>query len=175
MPLPSDYAGGTQEAGESDGRCHTEGGTAVSAFYYAALGLIAGIGIPIMATLNANLAGKVGSPIVAAAFLCFLACLSLLVVLAVTGLPAGGIRWPGPTIGATAGFFAALYMFSITWLAPRIGVGNAIFLVLLGQLVSAAIIDHFALFGATQVSISWKRAAGLVLMAVGVFLARKPI
>jgi transporter family-2 protein len=42
----------------------------------------------------------------------------------------------------------AFYVLSITYIAPTFGVGNAVFFVLLGQLVSAAIIDHFGLFGA---------------------------
>ena len=56
-----------------------------------------------------------------------------------------------------------------------IGLGNAIFFVLLGQIVAAAIIDHFGLLGAIQSAITPKRALGLVVMAVGLYLARKPV
>jgi transporter family-2 protein len=62
----------------------------------------------------------------------------------------------------------------VTWSAPRIGVGNAIFFVLLGQLIAAAIIDHFALFGAARTTLTIQRAIGLLVMAVGVYLAKKP-
>ena len=63
---------------------------------------------------------------------------------------------------------------SVTWSAPRIGVGNAIFFVLLGQLIAAATIDHFGLFGALKTELTARRALGLVVMAVGVYLAKKP-
>ena len=72
-----------------------------------------------------------------------------------------------------AGCLIAFYLLSVTWIAPIIGLGNAIFLVLIGQLVAAALIDQFGLFGATQIQISWTRAAGLALMASGILLIQK--
>ena len=61
----------------------------------------------------------------------------------------------------------------MTFIAPKFGVGNAIFFVLVGQLVSAATIDHFGLFGALRSAIDLKRTAGIALMIAGVYLARK--
>jgi transporter family-2 protein len=58
---------------------------------------------------------------------------------------------------------------------PKIGLGNAIFFVLLGQLAAAAIIDHFGLFGASVSPISLRRSFGLAVMAAGVFLSRKDL
>jgi transporter family-2 protein len=66
------------------------------------------------------------------------------------------------------------YILAVTWAAPRIGVGNAIFFVLLGQLIAAAAIDHFGLFGALKTTLTLKRAIGLLVMALGVYLAKKP-
>ena len=40
------------------------------------------------------------------------------------------------------------YILSITTIAPKFGIGNAVFFVLIGQLASAAVIDHFAFFAA---------------------------
>jgi transporter family-2 protein len=62
---------------------------------------------------------------------------------------------------------------SITWIAPKFGVGNAVFFVLLGQLLAAAVIDHFGLFGARVAELGPARAAGIALMALGVFLTQK--
>ena len=44
---------------------------------------------------------------------------------------------------------------------------------LVGQLVSAATIDHFGLFGAMRSAIDTKRVAGIALMIAGVYLARR--
>ena len=40
---------------------------------------------------------------------------------------------------------------------------------------SSDLIDHFALFGAMQASLNAKRALGIAVMALGVYLARKPV
>jgi transporter family-2 protein len=47
-----------------------------------------------------------------------------------------------------------------------------VFFVLLGQLISAAAIDHFALFGAQQTPLTLSRAGGIAVMAFGVFLTQ---
>ena len=61
---------------------------------------------------------------------------------------------------------------TITWSASRIGVANAVFFVLLGQIVAAALIDHFGLFGALKSPLTWQRGIGIVLMAAGTWFAR---
>ncbi len=71
------------------------------------------------------------------------------------------------------GVLVAFYVLSITWIAPTMGVGNAVFLVLLGQLISAAAIDHFGLFTAQASPLTLTRAAGIALMAAGVFVTQK--
>lgn len=134
---------------------------------------VVGMGIPVTAALNAGLGQHVGSP-AASAILFGVGFVMTALVLAFAGLPARGTfanvsPWT---------YFAALgvvfYILAVTWSAPRIGVGNAIFFVLLGQLVAAAAIDHFALFGAARTSLTLQRAIGLVVMAIGVYLAKKP-
>jgi transporter family-2 protein len=59
--------------------------------------------------------------------------------------------------------------------APRFGVGNAVFCVLLGQMLCAAVIDHYGLFGSPRSAIGLVRLSGISLMIVGLYLARKPI
>ena len=44
---------------------------------------------------------------------------------------------------------------------------------LLGQIVSTALIDHFGLLGARPSPVTARRALGIALMAAGVLLARR--
>ena len=69
------------------------------------------------------------------------------------------------------GLFVVFYVLSITWIAPKFGVGNAVAFVLLGQIISMSIIDHFSLLGAAYHPISAVRFVGLAFMAIGVFLS----
>lgn len=142
----------------------------------AVLMFLTGIGIPLMATLNSGLGRQLASP-AAATFILYVVGLGLSfgVMLAAGGWPAAskfdGIG-PHFYLGAV---FVVFYIFSITWAGPKIGIGNAVFFVLLGQLIAAAAIDHYGLWGAVQSSITWRRVAGIAVMAFGVYLARKTV
>ena len=133
-----------------------------------------GIGIPIMAALNSGLGQQLASP-AAATFLLFVVGLALAsAVLLIAGQPDWSkltFERPWLFIGAA---FILFYALSITWAAPRIGIGNAVFFVLLGQLVAATAIDHFGWIGAVKFEITGRRALGLAVMALGVYLARRP-
>lgn len=132
--------------------------------------LAAGIGIPVLAALNAALGRHAGAPAAAATVLFVVAFATALIVALITG-PQGFARLVGaPKHLYLAGTLVAFYVISITWIAPIIGVGNAVFLVLIGQLISAALIDHFGLFGALAVPVSPTRLLGIAIMALGVFV-----
>lgn len=140
---------------------------------YALTMLAAGIGIPILAALNAGLGTRLGSPVAAAAILFTVALSATLLVLALKGAPVLAAVVTAPKHLFLAGLLVAFYILSITFIAPKFGVGNAVFFVLLGQLISAALIDHFGLFGARISPLSLSRAGGIALMAAGVFLTQK--
>jgi len=137
--------------------------------------IIAGAGIPIMAALNAGLGTRLGNPI-PAAFVLFLLALAVTAVLTFSNpLPSKDQVIAIPIHYYLGGLFVAFYILSITWIAPKIGLGNAIFLVLIGQLVAAIIIDHYGLLNASKTSVTAARIAGVGLMVAGIYLARKPM
>lgn len=137
--------------------------------------LVAGIGIPFMAAMNAGLGEQAKSPMLAVFVLCVVALCVSAVFLAISPPPSINILGTASPVYFFGGALFVLYIASITISAPVIGLGNAVFYVLLGQLLSAALIDHFGLLGAPMVSITPKRTLGLIIMAVGVYLARKDI
>lgn len=137
--------------------------------------ILAGIGIPIMAALNSGLGTKLGNPVQAATMLFSLALVSSLLVLMIQPKAISTNFHGIPLHFFLGGFFVAFYVLSITFIAPKIGVGNAIVLVLLGQMVASAAIDHFGWLGAQQVTLTVGRFVGLVFIFVGVVLARRTI
>jgi len=140
---------------------------------YALVMLAAGIGIPLLAALNAALGVRLGSPVAAAAILFVVALAATLLALVLTGPSAVRGAVEAPRHLFLAGLLVAFYVLSVTFIAPHFGVGNAIFFVLLGQLLSAAAIDHFGLFGAQVSPLSLTRAGGIALMAAGVFVTQQ--
>ena len=141
--------------------------------HYAAIMFVAGIGIPVLAALNAALGRLIGSPIVAAAILFTVAGIVTCTLALATGLTPLKSAAQAPRHLFFAGALSAFYVLSITFIAPKFGVGNAVCFVLLGQLVSAAAIDHFALFGAAQNSLNLIRASGIAVMAIGVWITQQ--
>lgn len=140
---------------------------------YALIMLAAGIGIPILAALNSALGLRLGSPSAAAFCLFTVALATTFVALLVTGTsPLAGVP-TAPKHLLFAGCLVAFYVLSITYVAPHFGVGNAVFFVLIGQLISAALIDHFGLFGARISPITPMRAGGIAIMALGVLLTQR--
>ncbi|WP_019955308.1 DMT family transporter [Yoonia vestfoldensis] len=142
-------------------------------FQYALIMLVAGIGIPVLAAMNAALGRQIGSPAMAATVLFIVAFSVALIAALLTQPQAAGKLAAAPKYLFLAGTLVAFYILSITWIAPVIGVGNAVFFVLLGQLISAAAIDHFGLFSAQVTPLTGTRAAGIALMAAGVLLTQK--
>lgn len=143
-------------------------------FRYALVMLAAGIGIPLLAALNARLGARIGSPAAAATVLFVVAFGAALVTMLATGGTRALAALPDqPRHLFLGGLLVAFYVLSVTWVAPRFGVGNAVFFVLLGQMISAATIDHFGLFGAIQKQMSLSRAGGIGLMAAGLLLIQR--
>ncbi|MFC2966777.1 DMT family transporter [Acidimangrovimonas pyrenivorans] len=145
---------------------------------YAAIMLAAGIGIPVLAALNAQLGARLGAPAAAAVILFVVAfCGALIAALATMGADSLGralVRAPAqPKVLFLAGLLVAFYVLSITWIAPRFGVGNAIFFVLLGQMISAAAIDQFGLLGAVVKPLTLMRGAGIGFMVLGILLIQQ--
>ncbi|WP_425092060.1 DMT family transporter [Tropicimonas sp. S265A] len=142
-------------------------------YVHALVMLAAGIGIPLLAALNARLGANIGAPATAAVVLFLVALAAASVVTLVTGAKGVAAVAAQPKHLFLAGVLIAFYVISITYIAPSFGVGNAVFFVLLGQLISAAAIDHFGLFGAQPTPLQPTRGMGIALMAAGVFLTQR--
>lgn len=143
-------------------------------FRYAAIMLVAGIGIPMMAALNTQLGKGIGSPAAAATVLFTVAFLATAAVMCLTSGPAPLRLIPSqPIYLLFAGFGVVFYVLSVTWIAPRFGIGNAVFCVLLGQMIAASAIDHFGLFSAMVKPLTLLRASGISFMVLGVLLIQK--
>ncbi len=141
--------------------------------HYALVMLLAGIGIPTLAALNAALGVRLGSPITAALVLFCVALISVTVIWGVTGAKGLAGVAEAPKHLFLGGCLVAFYVLSVTIIAPKFGIGNAIFFVLLGQMISAAAIDHFGLFGARVSPLTLTRTTGLAVMALGVWITQR--
>ena len=139
---------------------------------FATIMLLAGIGIPIMAAMTSSLGRHLSSPTAASAFAFLMAFCIALIALLITDKSFIKQIPSAPKYLFGAGAFIAFYVLSISFVAPHFGIGNAIFFVLLGQLLSAALIDHYGLFDAQINHLSMTRVSGILVMVFGVWLTQ---
>ena len=144
----------------------------MSTVSYAVWALAAGALIPLMAILNAGVARTAGGQVQATVILFATGLIAALVLAAMTRA-----RVPDPQAllrisphQYMGGLIVGFYVLSITFLAPRFGVGNAILFAVTAQLITSALIDHFALAGAAMRPLTTMRAMGLLIVICGVVI-----
>ena len=146
----------------------------MSSVSYAVWAFAAGALIPLMATLNAGLARAAGGQLQATVILFAVGLIASLLLAIATA-----IRLPDLHALAGAaphqymgGLIVGFYVLSITFLAPRFGVGNAILFAVTAQLITSALLDHFAFAGATVRPLTMMRTVGLLIVIAGVVITQ---
>lgn len=71
------------------------------------------------------------------------------------------------------GVLSVLIIYMVARSIPVVGVASATTAIILGQTLTAAVVDHFGLFGVERIPFSWHHIAGIFLMAGGAFLLLK--
>jgi transporter family-2 protein len=71
----------------------------------------------------------------------------------------------------TGGALSVLIILAITVASPRIGLAATLGIIIAFNLTVAALIDRFGWFGFDQITITWTRALGLVLLGAGAALS----
>ncbi len=146
----------------------------MSTISYAVWAFAAGALIPLMAILNAGLARATGG-IAHATVLLFASGLIAALMLAATTkahIPTLQTLAHVPPSQYAGGLIVGFYIVSITFLAPRFGVGNAILFAVTAQLLTSAFIDHFALAGAALRPLTTMRVIGLIIVVAGVVITQ---
>jgi bacterial/archaeal transporter family-2 protein len=139
------------------------------------LALSAGALIPFQAAANAALSHALQSVAYAALVLFTIGLLFTcsFLLLQAAPLPKLSDFLAAPSYGYLGGCIVAIYVLSITYLAPRLGVGNAIIFIVTGQIIASALIDHYGLLGAQVATLTGQKIAGLLIMVLGLFLAKQ--
>jgi transporter family-2 protein len=146
----------------------------MSTITYAVWAFAAGALIPLMAILNASLARAAGGPIQATVLLFATGLSAALLLAAITTarIPALQTLVRIAPSHYAGGLIVGFYILSITFIAPRFGVGNAILFAVTAQLLTSALIDHIGLVGATLRPMTMMRGVGLLIVVVGVVITQ---
>ncbi|MGN6769975.1 MAG: DMT family transporter [Rhizobiaceae bacterium] len=136
-------------------------------YLFAALGL--GAIISMQPAINAQMALRLGSPLIAA--ICSIVISLAMIVVVWTTLGRAPISLPKlfslpwwVLIGGAAG---ALFVLGGIMVAPRLGVAAFFTCIVLGQVLGAAVLDQFGAFGLEAQPISWTRVLGIMFVVAG--------
>ena len=145
------------------------------ALLFSLLAIFAGFIFPFQASVNSQLARAIGGPI-AATMISFAVGLAFLVfanLIAFRQIPTLADIARQPLLLLLAGgALGAVYVSANVFLAPRIGAGALLCLVVAGQLLGALVIDRFGLFGLAMRELSFGRLAGALLVLAGALMVR---
>lgn len=136
------------------------------------LGLGVGIGLVVQVGMNGTLRALLGSPIVAALISFVVGSIALAGFVAVTRapLPVRAQLAAVPAWAWLGGILGAFYVASSVIVGPRLGAATLLALVVLGQLGTSLVVDHFGWLGFAQHSITAVRLLGAGLLFAGVVL-----
>ncbi|AEG58460.1 DMT family transporter [Desulforamulus ruminis] len=71
------------------------------------------------------------------------------------------------------GVLSVLIIYMVARTMPVVGVAPATTAIIVGQVLTAAVVDHLGLFGMNRIPFNWYHLAGTFLMAGGAFLLLK--
>jgi bacterial/archaeal transporter family-2 protein len=136
------------------------------------LGLGVGIGLVVQVGMNSTLRSILGNPILAAliSFAVGSVALAGLFALMRTPLPERAQLAAVPAWAWLGGILGAFYVAASVIVGPRLGAATLLALVVLGQLGTSLIVDHFGWLGFPQHPLTLMRLSGAALLFSGVLL-----
>lgn len=133
------------------------------------IGLIGGIAVGFQNPLASLMGQRVG--FIESAFIIHLGgTLAAGLVVAFIGGGQLGAWRSVPWYALGAGLLGVIFISSLTFAIPRIGVAGTVSLIVMAQLIIGGILDHYGLLGAPLLSLDVSRVAGMGLLFVGTWL-----
>jgi len=133
------------------------------------VGLAGGVAVGLQAPLTSMMSGRLGT--FESVFIVHLggAILAGLPLLVMRGGNLGA--WRGvPWYALAAGALGLVVLSAVSYTIPHIGVATTVTLIVVAQLVTAALLDHFGLLGATVRVLDPARLLGIVVLFAGTWM-----
>jgi len=142
---------------------------------YTLIVLLIGTLLAVQGSINTQLTTFLKHPLQGALvnFMVGFFCLIGLNFLFRTQIPDWGHVRTAPWYLFAGGMLGAIFVSSVIFFIPKIGVTTVLAASIAGQLIAASIIDHFGYFGLAVHQISPGRIIGILLLLGGIFLIRQ--
>ena len=139
-------------------------------FVYLIIALAAGVALATQSAINTQLAKAMSGEAVIATFISFAVGTIVLFFIAwvKTDLWGNLSAIPSqPWWKLIGGVLGAIVVFTTVLLAPKLGITAMLFFIIVGQLITAATIDHFGLIGMPIREVNITKFIGLMIVAFG--------
>ena len=139
-------------------------------FVYLIIALAAGVALATQSAINTQLAKAMSGEAVIATFISFAVGTIVLFFTAwvKTDLWGNLSAIPSqPWWKLIGGVLGAIVVFTTVLLAPKLGITAMLFFIIVGQLITAATIDHFGLIGMPIREVNITKFIGLIIVAFG--------
>ena len=139
-------------------------------FVYLIVALAAGVALATQSAINTQLAKAMSGEAVIATFISFAVGMIVLFFIAwvKTDLWGNLSAIPSqPWWKLIGGVLGAVVVFTTVLLAPKLGITAMLFFIIVGQLITAATIDHFGLIGMPIREVNITKFIGLIIVAFG--------
>ncbi len=139
-------------------------------FVYLIIALAAGVALATQSAINTQLAKAMSGEAVIATFISFAVGTIVLFFIAwvKTDLWGNLSTVPSqPWWKLIGGILGAVVVFTTVLLAPKLGITAMLFFIIVGQLITAATIDHFGLIGMQIREVNITKFIGLIIVAFG--------
>jgi transporter family-2 protein len=145
----------------------------MSKIFWISMAFTAGTFLPIQAGLNAKLGKAAGSPVHASMISFIVGSLALVLYILFTKQT---VSWAGiksaPAQAWVGGLLGAFYVTVIILAFPRLGPGLTFGLVVAGQMIISAFLEHFNILVSQPNPINIFRILGVILIITGVIIIR---
>lgn len=132
---------------------------------------VSGMTMAFQGALNTSLSKVIG--LIETTFIVNLVGL-IFVSLLLFGFRLGEIKFSlfgqAPLYAYLGGILGVIITYGVIKSIPKVGVAPATTAIIIGQLLTASMIDHLGIFGMEKMSFSWCKAGGILLMAGGAWL-----
>ena len=139
-------------------------------FVYLIVALAAGVALATQSAINTQLAKAMSGEAVIATFISFAVGTLVLFFIAwvKTDLWGNLSTVPSqPWWKLIGGILGAVVVFTTVLLAPKLGITAMLFFIIVGQLITAATIDHFGFIGMPIREVNITKFIGLIIVAFG--------
>jgi bacterial/archaeal transporter family-2 protein len=140
------------------------------------LALVAGMCVPVQAIVNNKLSNFVGHPLLAVLVSFIVGTFALFAYILAAGIPLSNslaMLKNAPWMAWIGGLIGAVYLTSVIFLLPRLGVALTFSLIVAGQMLITVVIDHFGWLGIPVHAVNWQRLFGIALIIAGVIFVRR--